>query len=154
MKKLETIVKNASGLTLIEVVLSIVIIATSAVVVLSWQKTSWSQTNATNRLMVAGQVIDKQIETKRMTIAQAPVANFTTFKTDYVSKTVVIIDSTVSPPVSVRWQAWDTLHDPKGNFIKDAANSRNVVQVKLTAWWKGAKKNDTLRVETRIAKNF
>jgi Tfp pilus assembly protein PilV len=152
MKKMEAIVKNASGMTMVEVLLSMIIILVSALAVLMWQKTSWSQTTSTNRLMVAGQVVEKQIEKQRMTIAQDPANNFTAFKTAYLYTThpngVVITDSTVSPYMSVRWIDYDTLHDPQSNPISD------VCRVKLTAWWPGAGKSDSLRVEARIAKNF
>lgn len=148
MKKLETIVKNASGLSLIEVLLSIVIIATSALAILMWQNTSWSQTASTNRLMVAGHIVDKQIEAQRMTIARSPVTNFAAFGTAFIGKDSVMVDCSVSPCVSVRWHAYNNLTDPKGHTIV------NVYKVMLTAYWNGAKKSDTLRVEARIAKNF
>jgi prepilin-type N-terminal cleavage/methylation domain-containing protein len=148
MKKLAALVKNVSGFSIIEVLLSMVIIAVCAGVVIMWQKSSWSQTITTNRLMVAGQVVDKQIEKQRMIIAENPVTNFATFKTGFDNRDSVMIDSSISPPMSVRWHAYDTLHDPHGNSITD------VYQIKLVAWWKGASPNDSLKLETRIAQNF
>jgi prepilin-type N-terminal cleavage/methylation domain-containing protein len=148
MKKLEAIVKNASGMTLVEVLLSMVIIAVSALAIMMWQKTSWSQTTSTNRLMVAGHIVEKQLENVRMTIAQSPATNFTAFKTGFVNKDSVWADCSVTPCMWVKWSTYDTLHDPKGHSLSD------VCQVKLTAWWAGAKKTDTLKLETRIAKNF
>lgn len=138
----------AGGFTMVEVLLAMIIIATSAVAVLMWQKTSWSQTSSTNRLMVAGQIIEKQIEKQRMFIAQNPVTNFATFKTGFDNRDSVVVDNSVIPWVSVRWHAYDTLHDPHGNLITD------VFKVNLTAWWTGCKPTDSLKVETRIAKNF
>jgi|SRR5271157_2402578 prepilin-type N-terminal cleavage/methylation domain-containing protein len=148
MKQTNRTKGGAGGFTMIEVLLAMIIIATSAVAVLMWQKTSWSQTSSTNRLMVAGQIVEKQIEQQRMIIAQNPVPNFQTFKTTFDNKDVVIVDNSVSPPVSVRWHAYDTLHDPNGHLITD------VFKVNLTAWWTGAKPTDSLQVETRIAQNF
>jgi type II secretory pathway pseudopilin PulG len=148
MKKLQAMVKNASGLSLIEVLLSIIIIATSAVVVLMWQKTSWSQTSYTNRLMVAGHVIEKQVEQRRMLIAQNPDQNFLTFKDAFKSKDSLIIDNSVTPPIKVLWNIKDTLIDPAGDHLD------NVCWVKLRAFWDGARKNDTLQVITCIAKDF
>ncbi len=148
MKKPDLVGRNAQGFTMIEVMLAGIIIATSAVAVLMWQKTSWSQTTSTNRLMAAGQIVEKQIEKQRMVIAQNPVTNFQTFKTTFDNHDVVVTDSSVTPPVSVRWHGYDTLHDPNGHVITD------VLKVNLTAWWTGCKPTDSLQVETRIAQNF
>jgi Tfp pilus assembly protein PilV len=134
-------------MTMVEVLLSMIIIITSAFAVLMWQKTSWSQTRTTNRLMVAGHIIEKQIEQQRMIIAQDPATNFAAFKTNYVNKTVLVIDSTVRPYITVKWNVYDTLHDPQGYIIK------NVYQAKLAASW-GTGQTDTLKVTTCIAKNF
>ena len=158
MKRRHYITKESGGFTLIEVLLSMIIISVSAIAVLMWQKTSWSQTSATNRLMVAGQIVEKQIEKRRMVIAQDPVGSFAAFKTAYNYTNhpngVVIADSTVYPPVSVRWIAYDTLTDRRDSLIHDAQGNKNVVRVVLTAWWPGAKPGDSLQVDTRIAKNF
>jgi prepilin-type N-terminal cleavage/methylation domain-containing protein len=135
---------NKKGFTLIEILLSIVIIAISAIAILMWQKTSWSQTSYTNRLMIAGHVIEKQIERQRMIIAQDPTNNFNQFKnTDSMN----IIDSTTKPIINVKWYIYDTLHDPSGALIN------NVCRVVLKASW-GKGKKDTLKVETCIAKDF
>jgi Tfp pilus assembly protein PilV len=147
MKKLRAIFKNKAGLTLIEVLLSVVIIVTSAVAVLMWQKTSWSQTSYTNRLMVAGHVIEKQIEQRRMLIAQNAATNFVAFKSAFVNNDLTIIDSSVTPPIKVRWFVKDTLSDPSGNALS------NVVWVRLKANW-GSGTKDTLTVYTCISKDF
>jgi Tfp pilus assembly protein PilV len=148
MKKLEAIVKNISGLSLIEVLLSMIIIVVSAIAVLSWQNSSWAQTKTTNRLMVAGHIVDKQVENQRMIIARDPPDSFPVFKTRFDNNDVTIIDSSVSPFVSVKWHGYDTLHDPHGHLITD------VLQIKLTAWWAGCKVSDSLKLETRISQNF
>jgi len=152
MNRRQFVAHESSGFTLIEVLLAMIIISVSAVAVLMWQKTSWSQTSSTNRLMVAGQIVEKQIEKQRMAIARDPVDSFAAFKTAYSytnnSSGVIVVDSTVSPPVLVRWIVYDTLHDPNLHAI------RNVCKVNLTAWWTGCKPTDSLQVETRIAKNF
>lgn len=144
MKKLQAFVKSTSGFSLIEVALSILIIVISAIVVLMWQKTSWSQTSSTNRLMVAGHIIEKQIEQRRMLIAQNPATNFTAFKS---LSTLTIIDSSLTPPIKTEWVMKDTLKDPAGNLLA------NVRWVQIKASW-GSGKNDTLKVVTCIAKNF
>lgn len=148
METTNAVPKGANGFTLVEVLLAMIIIATSAVAVLMWQKTSWSQASTTNKLMVAGQVVEKQIEKQRMIIAENPVQNFPKFKTGFDNVDSVIVDTTVTPMISVRWHAYDTLHDPNHHLITD------VFQVKLAAYWPGAMSSDTLYVEARIAKNF
>jgi type II secretory pathway pseudopilin PulG len=144
MKKLEAIVKDTSGFSLVEVLLAIIIITTSAVAVLMWQKTSWSQTSYTNRLMVAGHVIEKQIEERRMLIAQDPQTNFAAFK---ALTTLTIVDNSLNPPITVNWEMKDTLKDPAGNLMP------NVRWVRIKASW-GSGSKDTLQVITCIAKNF
>jgi type II secretory pathway pseudopilin PulG len=133
-----------SGLTLIETLLSVLIIVISAVIFLMWQKTSWSRTTTTNRLMVAGHVVQKQIEWRRMAIAQNPLTNFSSFR---AMTDTTIVDNSVKPPVTVRWIISDTLHAPNGDHVQ------NAVRVQLIASW-GSGKNDTLKVSTNIAKDF
>jgi type II secretory pathway pseudopilin PulG len=146
MKKTQELLRQSQGLTLVEVLLSIIIIATSAVICLMWQKSSWSQTSLTNHLMVAGHVIEKQIEKQRMTIAENPIVNFASFiKND----SMVIVDSSVTPYIRVRWKifAADSVKDPLGNIVQ------NVRKVQLTAGY-GSGKGDTLKVITAISQNF
>lgn len=133
------------GFTLVEVLIAVVMISICAVSTLMWQKTSWERTARTNRIIVAGQVIEKQVEMIRQTIAQNPKTNFDQFKDRFIDNDVVIIDSSSAPFIHVRWNVYDTLHSPTNKLIK------NVCQVKLAAWWN---KQDTIRVTTCIAKNF
>jgi prepilin-type N-terminal cleavage/methylation domain-containing protein len=135
------------GFTLIEVLLAMIIVMVSATSVLMWQKTSWSQTSSTNRLMVAGHVIEKQIEKRRMTIAENPSANFASF---IQNSTMVVIDSSVTPYITVLWTIYapDSLKDPQtGN------NLNNVRKVQISAGY-GSGSADTLKVVTAISKNF
>lgn len=148
MEMTNAVPKGANGFTLVEVLLAMIIIATSAVAVLMWQKTSWSQSSATNKLILAGQVVEKQLEAQRMNIANNPNANFTAYKTGFDNRDSLVADQTVTPPIYVRWHAFDTLHDPNGHLITD------VLKLNAAAYWVGAKPSDTLFVETRIAKNF
>ncbi len=76
MEMTNAVPKGANGFTMVEVLLAMIIIATSAVAVLMWQKTSWSQSSATNKLILAGQVVEKQIEKQRMFIAKNPGNKF------------------------------------------------------------------------------
>jgi prepilin-type N-terminal cleavage/methylation domain-containing protein len=135
------------GFTLIEVLLAMIIVMVSATSVLMWQKTSWSQTSTTNRLMVAGHVIEKQLEKQRMTIAENPSANFASF---VQNSTMVVVDSSVTPYITVLWTIYapDSLKDPQtGN------NLNNVRKVQISAGY-GSGPADTLKVVTAISKNF
>jgi prepilin-type N-terminal cleavage/methylation domain-containing protein len=145
MKK--TLLNNTHGFSLIEVLLAVIMIAICAIGMLMWQKSSWLQTSNTNKLMVAGQVIEKQIEKQRMIIAENPVVNFDQFTYTFLNKTVILTDSSTTPFIKVRWNVYDNLLDPSGHSV------RNVYQVKLAAWW-GTQKVDTLKVTTCIARNF
>ena len=146
MKEGNRISGEAGGFTMIEVLLAMIIIAISASAVLMWQKTSWSQTSSTNRLMVAGQVIEKQIEKQRMLIAQSPATNYATFISN---SSMTIVDSSVTPYLTVFWTIYaaDSLKDPNGN------NLNHVRKVQIKAGYGNGQK-DTLTVVTAISQNF
>jgi prepilin-type N-terminal cleavage/methylation domain-containing protein len=146
MNSMHGISKESGGFTMIEVLLAMIIIAVSAVAVLMWQKTSWSQTSATNRLIVAGHVITKQIEKQRLQIAESPVNNFAAF---IQNSSMVIVDSSITPYLQVQWTIYsvDSLKDP--NNI-DIANAR---KVKISVGY-GTRPTDTLTVITAISRNF
>jgi prepilin-type N-terminal cleavage/methylation domain-containing protein len=146
MKEGNRISGGADGFTMIEVLLAMIIIAISASAVLMWQKTSWSQTSSTNRLMVAGQIIEKQIEKQRMLIAQSPATNYATFISN---SSITIVDSSVTPYMTVFWTIYapDSLKDPSGN------NVNHVRKVQIKAGYGNGKK-DTLTVVTAISQNF
>jgi prepilin-type N-terminal cleavage/methylation domain-containing protein len=133
-----------TGLTMVEVLLSMVIIGICAVSFLLWQKTSWSQATLTNRLMLAGQVIEKKIEAKRMWISSDALQNYTNFKN---TKTFTDVDQTVIPPITLNWTIYDTLHAPNGDPVLNAC------MVVIKASW-GSGKNDTLKVSTCFARDF
>jgi len=135
------------GFTMLEVLLSILIVTFTAISYLMWQKSTWSQTTITNRRMVATQVLEKQIEARRMTIAQNPIANFAAFKA-ITGKDTVVIDNSVTPNVRVEWKIFpDSLRAPNDDTVK------NVVPAQLIASW-GSGTFDTLRLWTNITKNF
>ena len=135
--------RDIRGLTLMEVLLTIFFLGISASIFMICQKSSWSQTSNMNRLMSAGQIIEKQIEARRMWIAEDPVQNFATFKS---TTSDTIVDNTVSPPVKVLWEI-NPGETPELDSIE------NVRKVELTACW-GRGPNDTLRVQTCIARDF
>ncbi|NLE01680.1 MAG: hypothetical protein GX640_17585, partial [Fibrobacter sp.] len=109
----------------------------------NWQKWTWTNTSDNNRLMIAGHVIEKQVENRRMIIAMDREKNYAAFKS--LSDTV-IVDNSVSPAVTVEWKITPA-YDLNGNEIP------NVRTADLTASW-GYNKGDTLRVRVSIAKDF
>jgi prepilin-type N-terminal cleavage/methylation domain-containing protein len=146
MKKRRYIKRESGGFTLIEVLLAMIVISVSAVAVLMWQKTSWSQTSATNRLMVAGHVITKQIEKQRLTIAENPLVNFASF---VQNSSMVIVDSSITPYLQAQWTIYspDSLKDPNNNDIMTAR------KVKICVGY-GTRPTDTLTVITAISRDF
>jgi prepilin-type N-terminal cleavage/methylation domain-containing protein len=133
-----------NGFTMLEVLLSVLIVVVTATVYLMWQKTSWTQTTYTNRRMAASQVMEKQIEWRRMIIAQNPIANFAAFKA--LTETTMV-ETSPNPDVTVVWDIFDDLRAPNGDPVTGA------VRVHLVARWGGVKA-DSLSLWTNITKNF
>jgi prepilin-type N-terminal cleavage/methylation domain-containing protein len=135
---------DKNGFTILEVLISIIMIVITATAYLMWQKTSWSQTKLTNRRMAASQVMEKQIEWRRMDIARDPTTKFAAFQalTEFT-----IVDATTKPNISVDWDIFDTLHAPDGTPVE------NAVRVHLVARW-GPGNLDSLSLWTNITKNF
>jgi len=142
MKSHKASCSKSSGLTLVEVLIAMVIICVCAVSFLLFQKTSWSQATKTNRYLLAGQVIQKQIEKKRMWIASDALTNYNLFK-GY--GTVTDVDSTTTPRITIKYNIYDTLHAPDGTAVKNAC------QVDVLASWGTS---DTLKVTTCFARDF
>jgi Tfp pilus assembly protein PilV len=138
---------QSNGFTMLEVLLSVLIVLTTSTVYLMWQKTTWSQTTLANRRMRACQVVEKKIEWRRMIIAQNPTVNFAAFKA-ITGKDTIMLDTTGKPNVSVEWKIHpDSLLAPNGDTI------HNVIPVQLIASW-GPGKLDTLKIWTNVTKNF
>jgi type II secretory pathway pseudopilin PulG len=136
-----------NGFTMLEVLLSVLIVTFTAISYLMWQRSTWSQTTITNRRMMATQVVEKQIEWRRMVVARNPIANFAAFKA-ITGKDTVIIDNSMTPNVRVEWKIYpDSLRAPNGDTVK------NVIPAQLIASW-GPGINDTLRIWTNITRNF
>jgi prepilin-type N-terminal cleavage/methylation domain-containing protein len=135
------------GFTMLEVLISVLIVSLTAVSYLMWQKTTWTETRLTNLRMLAAQVVEKQIEWRRMIIAQNPTANYSAYRAIAGSDTVMT-DTTVTPHMRVEWSLHpDSLRSPTGDTI------HNVTPTLLTASW-GAGVSDTFKLWTNITKNF
>ena len=136
--------QKSSGLTLIEVLIAMIIVTIGAVSFLLFQKTSWLQAAKTNRYLLAGQVIQKQIEKKRMWIASNPDSNYASFISPGACKQVTEIDSSTTPQISITYNICDTLHAPDNSTM-------HACQVDVTASWGTS---DNLKVTTCFARNF
>ncbi len=134
---------NSNGFTMLEVLLSVLIVLVTSTVYVMWQKTSWLQTTYANRRLRACQVVEKQIEWRRLVIAQNPDSNFTAFKT---MTPTMIIDSSAAPEDTVKWTVFDTLHAPNGDPVL------NAVRVHWVVRWGGP--TDTISLWTNVTKNF
>jgi Tfp pilus assembly protein PilV len=134
----------SNGFTMLEVLLSVLIVMFTATAYLMWQKASWSQTTAANRRMRACQIVEKQVEWQRLTIAQNPTVNFAAFK---AMTTTTRVDTSTRPNITVVWTILDTLKAPNGDPVS------NAVRVHLVARW-GPGTSDSLSLWTNMTKNF
>jgi len=134
---------NNRGFSFVELLITITVVMIALSSILFWQLSSWNKTASSNQLNVAIQIIEKQIENRRLSIALDPDLNYPKFQA--LSDTT-IIDSLAKPPVKVKWIIGPET-DPKGNKIA------NVCRTTLIASW-GNQTGDSLKVETCIGKNF
>ena len=128
---------RSDGFTLTEVLIAIVIIAITAAIFMMTQNTSFGRTRSSNRLLDAGQLIEKHVEQKRMEISVNPgnLPSVNSVST-YTEKGIALICSTKAAV------------DPNG------ANINNVRLYKMVATWGSTKIGDTLEVTTYLAENF
>ena len=139
-KSSKRLVRTPSGFTLLEIMISMVIVGLCTAGFLAFQTTSWSASQTAANTMSAGQLIEKQVEYLRMRIASSPQDTFP------VLMAPGKIDSTSAKNIKVRWvvaQARDVRGLPM----------LNVAQVTFTAIWTAPKK-DSIVVPTCISKNF
>jgi prepilin-type N-terminal cleavage/methylation domain-containing protein len=131
---------STAGFTLMEVLISMVVIGLCTAAFLAFQTSSWSASQKARNTMAAGQLIEKQVEYLRMRIASSPKDTFP------VLMAVGNQDSTVAKNITVRWVVANAL-DIKGAVMP------NVRQVTFTAIWT-APSTDSIVVPTCISKNF
>ncbi|MBN1309588.1 MAG: prepilin-type N-terminal cleavage/methylation domain-containing protein [Chitinispirillaceae bacterium] len=124
------------GFTIMEILLVLIVIGIIGVNVLVIQSRSWKQSGSSNRLLIAGQLIEKQVERLRMHVDRDPDNNYPPG------------DSSITENgVTLSWEL-----SPAQRLV-EAVELANVRRCDLTASW-GTAKNDTLKVTTFIAKNF
>jgi prepilin-type N-terminal cleavage/methylation domain-containing protein len=129
--------RKKQGFSLMEILVVIVIVGIIGVSTISLQTSTWKRTTTSNRLLVAGQVIEKQIEYIRMNIAENPKENFPPENgTAYENS------------IALSWK-FSSVNRIKGSTVA----LKNVRRCDLTATW-GKSKGDTLIVTTYISKLF
>ena len=122
--------------TLVEVLMSIAAIGIITMVIFAFQTSSWKRSILSNRTIVAGHMIERQIESMRMTIDRNPHVNFPP-----------VSDSTTENGVTLNWLISAAARPT------DGLNLPNVRKCDLCAWW-GHGKNDSLKVTTYLSKMF
>jgi prepilin-type N-terminal cleavage/methylation domain-containing protein len=143
-KKVDKIIcSQRNGFTLLEMLISLTVIGFAASFLIYAQQSTWKMSGNSNKLSTAAQIIEKQIENRRMVIARDPVNNYARFKA--LSDTT-IIDNSVTPSVKVVWHI-------SAKTDVNGSNIENVRKVILNASW-GYNNGDSLTVETCIGKNF
>ncbi|NLG18755.1 MAG: hypothetical protein GX556_15615 [Fibrobacter sp.] len=127
-----------SGIALMEIILLLVIIGIIGTNTIMLQRKSWKSTGSSNHMLIAGQMIERQIESLRMKVAEDPDNNFPP------------ADSQVTENgISLSW-ALSSVNNIGGGPVITRNHIRQCV---LTATW-GRQRGDTLMVTTYIAKDF
>ncbi len=124
------------GFSLVEVIVCMVVIGIIGVSIFSIQTFSWKRTTNSNRMLVAGHMIEKQIEAMRMNIDQNQNLNFPPLP-----------GSLYENGVSLTWTISEAVR-PTGN-----GTIPNARKCEFTAIC-GSGKGDTLLVTTYLSKMF
>jgi prepilin-type N-terminal cleavage/methylation domain-containing protein len=131
-------IQRNRGFSLLEILVSLVIVGIIGVSIISLQTSVWKNSTTSNRMLLAGQLIEKQIESIRMGIDQNPISNFP-------PKEGALTEN----GISLSWKIFSA-YRPKGATTTELKNVRRCV---FTATW-GKNKGDTLLVTTYISKFF
>jgi hypothetical protein len=137
-KKLQkTHLASESGFAIMEVILIMVVIGIIAANIMVLQKSSWKMSGSSNKLLLAGQMVDRQVETMRMFVDRNPSSNFPPH------------DSSITENgITLKW-AFSKVTRSVGTKVPIT----NVRECNLTAGW-GKSKWDSLKVRTYLARNF
>lgn len=131
--------RHQRGWSLIEALAAIVVVGIGITLFTKVQRMTNRDSSTNSRILMAGKMIEKQLEDMRILIAKDTVANWPPGNKT-ISPTApnyITVVSTVSPAFSP----------------KDGAVVKNVVQVALMAYWVNPFP-DTLRVTTYVSKRF
>lgn len=127
----------SDGFAIMEIILVMVVIGIIAANIMTLQKSSWSMSGSSNKLLLAGQMIDRQVEMMRMFVDRNPSANFPP-RDSSLTENGIHLQWTIS-----------TVTRSVGTKV----NIDNVRECNLTAGW-GKSKWDSLKVRTYLARNF
>jgi len=127
---------DKKGFTLIEILIVMLIIAIGTLSYIYLQKNSWTGVNRSNKTLLAGQILERHIESVRTEISLNPNADFPS-KIDAKVTASPISDS---GGIKIYWTKIDS-------------GWTNAYEVELKAKWFSGKP-DSLVVRTCIAKNF
>jgi prepilin-type N-terminal cleavage/methylation domain-containing protein len=132
-------IRSSCGFSLLEILLVMVIVGIIGVNIMIFQTSSWKTTSTSNRMLVAGQMIEKQVEKLRMYIDVDPKNRFPPKDSSYTEN-----------GITLSWKFTDASRPigplPRGPMA-------NVRKCDLTAIW-GKNRGDTLLVTTYLAKYF
>ncbi len=131
------VIAHPDGFAIMEIILVMVVIGIIAANIMMLQKSSWSMSGSSNKLLLAGQMIDRQIETMRMFVDRNPSANFPP-RDSSITENGIKLSWTLSPVT---------------RSVGSKVNIDNVRECNLTAGW-GKNKWDSLKVRTYLARNF
>jgi prepilin-type N-terminal cleavage/methylation domain-containing protein len=128
--------RKKGGFTLMEVLVSMAIIGIIGMTIFLFQTSSWKRSTGSNRALIAGHLIERQIESLRMNIDRDQADNFPPDGGSLFENGVHLIwtISAASRPT-------------------DASALDNVRLCDFVASW-GKTQNDTLKVTTFLSKMF
>jgi Tfp pilus assembly protein PilV len=125
-----------AGLSLIEILIAILVIGAGVGIFMKMNGTSGTSASGSSKMMRAGQLVERHIESIRIGVARDTIGNWPPDDTSFTEDGL-----TVKRKVS-------TARSPKDNSVLP-----NVRKVDVIVTW-GAFKSDTLDVTTYVAKRF
>jgi prepilin-type N-terminal cleavage/methylation domain-containing protein len=128
--------KRQRGLTLLEIMIAIVVIAIGVGLFLKMQKNSGSNMAGNSKMMRAGQIVEKHVEAIRISIARDTIMNWPPHDTAY-TEDMLKVDRKISAAKSP----------------KTSANLPNVRKVDIIISW-GNSHQDSLDVTTYVSRRF
>jgi prepilin-type N-terminal cleavage/methylation domain-containing protein len=133
--------RMVNGFTLMEVLVSLAILGAIALSLFCIHTSSWIRVTKSNRMMIASQLIEKQIEKMRMDIAIDSVSNWPP-ESGTATANGIILNWIIS-----------SANRPSTCVSGAGAVLNNVRRCDLSAVW-GTGKGDTLKITTYLSKMF
>jgi hypothetical protein len=130
--------RHRNGFALMEIILMLVIIGIIGTNTIMLMRKSWKSTGTSNHMLIAGQMIERQIESLRMKVAENPGSNFPPADSQFTEN-----------GISLSWKLSSVNRIGGGPTI----TRNHIRQCRLTAAW-GRQHGDTLMVTTYIGKDF